>query len=321
MARTKQTAKVGQGGKVYRNSNPLATNQAAKQRMAERKRQEQTNKKKKGGRGRYAAQRAANFNGGIKKPHRYRPGTVALREIRRYQKSTDLLIRKIPFQRLVREIAQDFRTDLRFQGSAILALQESVEAQLVGKFEDTNLCAIHGKRVTIMPKDMQLVARIRQEKNQDMCIRNLDGSLKSSTYSRFPWNNNQRPPSNNNQRPQGNQPRPQGKRLVQRRVAVAQEDGEVVNQVQQGGGRANEVLQGGGRANPVQQENDQQGGGRANLVQQENDQQGGGGANQENIQQGGGVQQAEDEEEAPVAQVVGEEQGDEGGDDAGGELV
>ena len=77
------------------------------------------------------------------------PGTVALREIRRYQKSTELLIRKLPFQRLVREIAQDFKSDLRFQSSAIGALQESVEAYLVSLFEDTNLCAIHAKRVTI----------------------------------------------------------------------------------------------------------------------------------------------------------------------------
>lgn len=76
-------------------------------------------------------------------------GTVALREIRRYQKSTELLIRKLPFQRLVREIAQDFKSDLRFQSSAIGALQESVEAYLVSLFEDTNLCAIHAKRVTI----------------------------------------------------------------------------------------------------------------------------------------------------------------------------
>jgi histone H3 len=97
-------------------------------------------------------------------PHRYRPGTVALREIRKYQKSTELLIRKLPFQRLVREIAQDFKTDLRFQSSAILALQEASEAYLVGLFEDTNLCAIHAKRVTIMPKDVQLARRIRGER-------------------------------------------------------------------------------------------------------------------------------------------------------------
>ena len=102
--------------------------------------------------------------GGVKKPHRYRPGTVALREIRKYQKSTELLIRKLPFQRLVREIAQDFKTDLRFQSSAVLALQEAAEAYLVGLFEDTNLCAIHARRVTIMPKDMQLARRIRGER-------------------------------------------------------------------------------------------------------------------------------------------------------------
>ena len=102
--------------------------------------------------------------GGVKKPHRYRPGTVALREIRKYQKSTELLIRKLPFQRLVREIAQDFKTDLRFQSSAVLALQEAAEAYLVGLFEDTNLAAIHAKRVTIMPKDIQLARRIRGER-------------------------------------------------------------------------------------------------------------------------------------------------------------
>jgi histone H3 len=102
--------------------------------------------------------------GGVKKPHRYRPGTVALREIRRFQKSTDLLIRKLPFQRLVREIAQDFKTDLRFQSAAVGALQEAAEAYLVGLFEDTNLCAIHAKRVTIMPKDIQLARRIRGER-------------------------------------------------------------------------------------------------------------------------------------------------------------
>ncbi|OAE30315.1 hypothetical protein AXG93_4201s1160 [Marchantia polymorpha subsp. ruderalis] len=111
-----------------------------------------------------AARKSAPATGGVKKPHRYRPGTVALREIRKYQKSTELLIRKLPFQRLVREIAQDFKTDLRFQSSAVLALQEAAEAYLVGLFEDTNLCAIHAKRVTIMPKDIQLARRIRGER-------------------------------------------------------------------------------------------------------------------------------------------------------------
>ncbi|CAD0021091.1 unnamed protein product, partial [Aureobasidium pullulans] len=86
-------------------------------------------------------------------------------QIRRYQKSTELLIRKLPFQRLVREIAQDFKSDLRFQSSAIGALQESVEAYLVSLFEDTNLCAIHAKRVTIQSKDIQLARRLRGERS------------------------------------------------------------------------------------------------------------------------------------------------------------
>ncbi|XP_064610022.1 histone H3, embryonic-like [Liolophura sinensis] len=127
MARTKQTARKSTGGKAPRKQ--LATK---------------------------AARKSAPATGGVKKPHRYRPGTVALREIRRYQKSTELLIRKLPFQRLVREI--------RFQSSAVMALQEASESYLVGLFEDTNLCAIHAKRVTIMPKDIQLARRIRGER-------------------------------------------------------------------------------------------------------------------------------------------------------------
>lgn len=103
----------------------------------------------------------AQNGGAIKKRHRYRPGTAALREIRKYQKSTELLIRKLPFQRLVREIAQSFATDLRFQSSAVMALQEAAEAYLTALFEDTNACAIHTKRVTIKPQDMQLALRIR----------------------------------------------------------------------------------------------------------------------------------------------------------------
>eukprot|EP00002_Diphylleia_rotans_P015753 TRINITY_DN304_c0_g1_i6.p1 TRINITY_DN304_c0_g1~~TRINITY_DN304_c0_g1_i6.p1 ORF type:complete len:139 (+),score=31.19 TRINITY_DN304_c0_g1_i6:85-501(+) len=137
MARTKQTARKSTGGKAPRKQ--LATKAARK-----------------------SAPSAASA--GVKKPHRYRPGTVALREIRKYQKSTDLLIRKLPFQRLVREIAQDYKTDLRFQTVAVAALQEAAEAYLVGLFEDTNLCCIHAKRVTIMPRDMQLARRIRGER-------------------------------------------------------------------------------------------------------------------------------------------------------------
>ncbi len=113
--------------------------------------------------GRRVLEQLPNKSVAVKKTHRYRPGTVALREIRRYQKSTDLLLRKLPFQRLVKEIAQDYKADLRFQSTAIMALQEAAETYLVSLFEDTNLCAIHAKRVTIMKKDMQLARRIRGE--------------------------------------------------------------------------------------------------------------------------------------------------------------
>jgi len=135
MARTKQTARISTGGKAPHKQ--LATK---------------------------AARKSAPTAGGVRKPYRYRPGTVALREIRRYQKSVDLIIRKAPFQRLVREIAQDLMSDLRFQSTAVLALQEAAEAYLTGLFEDTNLCALHAKRVTIMPKDIQLARRLRGER-------------------------------------------------------------------------------------------------------------------------------------------------------------
>jgi histone H3 len=109
---------------------------------------------------------AAPATGGIRpKPHRYRPGVVALREIRKFQKSTDLCIRKLPFQRLVREITQSFRCDLRFQSIALLALQEAAEAYMVGLFEDANLCCIHAKRVTLRTSDIQIARRCRGERS------------------------------------------------------------------------------------------------------------------------------------------------------------
>ena len=100
-------------------------------------------------------------SGAVKKVHRFRPGTVALRDIRRYQRTTELLIRKLPFQRLVREIASTIKDDLRFQSTAVTALQEAAEAYLVGLFDDTNACAIHAHRVTIKPDDMRLAMRLR----------------------------------------------------------------------------------------------------------------------------------------------------------------
>ena len=108
-----------------------------------------------------ASRISAPATGGVKKPHRFRPGTVALRDIRRYQKSTKLLIPKLPFQRLVREITQDFCKNLNFQRAALLVLQEASEAFLAGLFQDAYLCTIHSKRVTLMPKDIQLARRIR----------------------------------------------------------------------------------------------------------------------------------------------------------------
>jgi histone H3 len=136
MARTKQTARKSTGGSAPRKT--LATK---------------------------AARKSAPSTGGVKKPHRYRPGTVALREIRRYQKSTELLIRKLPFQRLVREVCNDIKLDMRFQSHALMAIQEASEAYLTSLFEDTNLCALHAKRVTIMPCDVQLARRIRGERS------------------------------------------------------------------------------------------------------------------------------------------------------------
>ena len=106
----------------------------------------------------------ARMQGRRIKPHRYRAGTVALKDIHHYQGSTALLIRKLPFQRLVREIAQDIKTGLRFQSAAVLCLQEATEAYLVGLLDDANLCAIHARQVTIMPKDIQLARRIRGER-------------------------------------------------------------------------------------------------------------------------------------------------------------
>ena len=96
----------------------------------------------------------------LQKKRRFRPGTVALREIWQYQKSTDLLIRRAPFQCVIYAIMWGIRNDLRIQAAAIKGLQGAAEAYLVGLFEDSNLCAIHAKWVTIMPRDVQLARRI-----------------------------------------------------------------------------------------------------------------------------------------------------------------
>ena len=133
MTRTKQTARKSTGGKAprghYRTVNGLRMGLQEK--------------------------------GRVRKPRRWRSGTVALREIRRYQKGCELLIKKLPFQRLVREVAQKINPELRFQSTAILALQEAVESFLVNMFQQVNLAAIHGGRVTIQPKDMKLWSRMK----------------------------------------------------------------------------------------------------------------------------------------------------------------
>ena len=99
--------------------------------------------------------------GKVKKPHRYRPGTVALRQIRKYQSSTELLIRKLPFQRLVKEVCRNLFNDVdyRFQSTAVLVLQEAAENFLVSMFDDVGCVAIHGKRVTIQKRDIQIWRR------------------------------------------------------------------------------------------------------------------------------------------------------------------
>lgn len=130
MARTRQNAKRSTGGKIPRKN--LSTKAA----------------------------KAMNKN--LYKKRYYRPGTVALREIRKYQKSTDLLIRRLPFQRLVREIAADLKTDIfpKYKSTALSALQESTESFMCNALETANMCAIHSNRVTLMAKDIQLARRI-----------------------------------------------------------------------------------------------------------------------------------------------------------------
>ena len=149
MARTKQTARKSTGGKAPSKGAVFsAARRAALTDAVVRS----------------ARRNAPAPNTRVKKVHKFRPGVKALQEIRKYQRNTNLLIRKLPFQRLVREIVQDINPKLRLQSHALAAIQEASEAYLVGLFEDTNLCAIHAKRVTIMPKDIQLARRIRGER-------------------------------------------------------------------------------------------------------------------------------------------------------------
>jgi histone H3 len=131
MARTKQSNRVGQKG---------ASHAAARKQTINK-----------------ASRKSSGRHHNVKRPHRYRPGTVALREIRKYQKSTELLIRKAPFGRLVREITLDYKSDIRFQTKAFEALQHCAEHYIIDLFERANRCAIHGKRQTVTENDIRLV--------------------------------------------------------------------------------------------------------------------------------------------------------------------
>jgi histone H3 len=164
MTRTKQTARRSSGGKAP--CFALAT-MAARVEAAR------------------AGWKILHHTGGVKKPHRYCPGTVALCEIHCFQKSTELLIRKAPFQHLCREIAKRISAngDIRFQSTAVLALHKALEAYMICLFEDTNECALHAKRVTIMPKDMHLARRIHGEITGKRDDDNM--SMKRSNYTTF----------------------------------------------------------------------------------------------------------------------------------------
>ena len=142
-----------------------------------------------------ANKKSAPAKGGMKqtasqierKKMRFKPGTVALREIKRYQKSTALLLPRAPFQRLVRNICANIDSDLRFQAQGLLALQEAAEAYIVGIFEDSNLCCLHANRVTVMKKDMELARRIRGDANQDYY--NRDTELAGEVLYSLPYAN------------------------------------------------------------------------------------------------------------------------------------
>ena len=133
--------------------------------------------------------KTAPAEGGMKdkaKRH-YKPGTVALREIKRYQKSMNMMLPRAPFQRLVRSISSAYDPDLRFQSQSLQALQEAAEAYIVSLFEDTNLCAIHAKRLTIQKKDMDLARRIRGDRHWD--FRDTQPKTGDEVFLSLPYSN------------------------------------------------------------------------------------------------------------------------------------
>ena len=134
-----------------------------------------------------AKKKTAPAEGGMKAKRRFRPGTVALREIKKYQKATNFMLAKAPFQRFIRAICDGIDGQLRFQSQALLALQEAAESYLTGLFEDANLCAIHASRVTVMKKDLDLARRIRGERFQDH--RDLQPKTGQEVFYQLPYRN------------------------------------------------------------------------------------------------------------------------------------
>ena len=126
---------------------------------------------------------------GDRKKIRFKAGTVALREIKRYQKSTNLLLPRASFQRVVRSICMEIDNTLRCQAQALLALQEATEAYLVGVFEDANLCCVHAKRMTIMKQDMELARRIRGESNYDFRVQGEISKQEQAEFISLPYFN------------------------------------------------------------------------------------------------------------------------------------
>merc|ERR1712129_570707 len=157
----KSSSPVSSSGSNHNNRTRISPKENKKRHSSKSKKSKSSKSKSKKSSKRAKGEGPDIFDSPSKQKRRYRPGTKALREIRKYQQSTELLLRKLPFSRLVKEIATKYKRDLRFQASALMALQCATEAHLVSLFEDSNLCCLHAKRVTVMPRDMQLARRIR----------------------------------------------------------------------------------------------------------------------------------------------------------------
>jgi len=137
-----------------------------------------------------AIKKTAPAEGGMKndrKTRKMKAGTVTLREIKKYQRTVNMLLPRASFQRLVRSITMEMDHSLRFQSQALQALQEAAEAYIVGLFEDTNLCAIHAKRVTVQKKDMDLARRIRGDRNFD--YRDMQPKTGDEVFISLPYSN------------------------------------------------------------------------------------------------------------------------------------